>query len=191
MERRGSLKAEAKVKAQRTRQLSISAFLLILGLMIAPSLQAQTRISLDVRDAEVRQALLTLAERGDLNLVIGPGVEGRVTLRLHDVPVEEALDMLVKAAGLAQVRRGDSIAILPQEALHRQQQRQVERHLSGLGPFRTAIVPLHYAKAAELAPLLATLLSPWGTIAIDERTNSLIIRDIAASAIFQSSPLSP
>jgi type IV pilus assembly protein PilQ len=49
-----------------------------------------------------------------------------------------------------------------------------------------AVVPLRYAKAAELAPLLATLLSPWGTIAVDERTNSLIIRDIPESPMFQN-----
>jgi type IV pilus assembly protein PilQ len=167
------------------RGVSIAAFLLLCGIAWRPPVQAQARVSLDVRNADVRETLRMLTEAGGLNVVIGPDVTGTVTLRLRDVPVEEALQIVLKATGLVQMREGTSVGILSRQAWLRQQRQQMELHTLGIGSTRTAIIPLRYAKATELAPLLATLLSPWGTIAVDERTNSLIIRDIPESPIFQ------
>jgi type IV pilus assembly protein PilQ len=110
--------------------------------------------------------------------------------RLQGVSVEEALEALLGSTGLAQVRRGAVTGILS-ETLLKQHRLQAERHTLGMAPLRTAVVPLHYSKAAELAPVLAALLSPWGTIAVDERTNSLVIRDIPESPVFQRQRTAP
>jgi type IV pilus assembly protein PilQ len=169
----------------RARGFSIAAFLLLLSIAWTPSVQAQARVSLNVRNADMRETLRMLTEAGGLNVVIGPDVTGTVTLRLQDVPVEDALQIVLKTTGLVQVREGTTIGILSRETWLRQQRQQVELHTLAMGRTRTAVVPLQYAKAAELAPLLATLLSPWGTIAVDERTNSLIIRDLPESPMFQ------
>jgi type IV pilus assembly protein PilQ len=163
----------------------LAAIVVLLALVMAPSLDAQARISLNVREADVREVLLTLAARGGLNMVIAPEVRGRISLRLQDASVAEALETLLATTGLAQVREGAIIGILSHETLIKQQRLQVERHTLGMAPFRTAVVPLRYSKAAELAPVLAPLLSPWGSIAVDDRTNSLIIRDIPGSPVFQ------
>lgn len=168
------------------RCFSITTVLLLLGIAWTPMIEAQARVSLDVRDADVRETLRMLTEAAGLNVVIGPDVTGTVTLRLQDVSVDDALQIVLKITGLVQVREGTTIGILSREAWLRQQRQQVERHTLGMVRTHTAVVPLRYAKAAELAPLLATLLSPWGTIAVDERTNSLIIRDIAESPMFQT-----
>ena len=167
------------------RVFSIAAFLVLFGIAWAAPVEAQPRISLEVRDADVRETLRLLTEAGGLNLVIGPDVQGTVTLRLRNVPVEDALQIVLKTTGLVQVRVGTTVGVLSREAWLRQQRQQVELHTLGMGPTRMAVVPLRYAKAAELAPLLATLLSPWGSVAVDARTNSLVIRDIPESSIFQ------
>jgi type IV pilus assembly protein PilQ len=170
----------------RTCGFSIAAFLFLVGIAWTPPVQAQARVSLSVHNADVRETLRMLTETGGLNVVIGPDVTGTVTLRLRDVPLEDASQIVLKTTGLVQVREGTTVGILSRDAWLRQQRQQVELHTLGMGPTRMAVVPLRYAKAAELAPLLATLLSPWGTIAVDERTNSLIIRDIPESPMFQN-----
>ncbi len=173
------------------RSFSIAAFLLLLGIAWTPAAQAQRRVSLNVRHADVRETLRMLTDAGGLNVVIGPDVTGTVMLQLRDVPVEEALQIVLNTAGLVQIREGTTVGILTREAWLRQQRQQVELHTLGRGRMRVAVVPLRYANAAELAPVLAALLSPWGTIAVDVRTNSLVIRDIAESPLFQQHQHTP
>ena len=166
------------------RGFCITAVLVFLTLSGPPGAQAQHRVSLDARNADIRATLRRLTAAGGLNVVIGPDVTGTVTLRLRDVPVEEALQLALNTTGLVQVREGTTVGILSREGWLRQQRQQAELHTLGRGRTRMAVVRLRYAKAAEVAPLLATLLSPWGTLAVDERTNSLIIRDMAESPLF-------
>ncbi len=167
------------------RGFCIAAFLLWVGMVWAPLVQAQAHVSLDVRNADVREALIMIAEAGGLNVVIGPDVTGTVTLRLQDVPVEEALQTVLNTAGLIQVREGKTMGMLSRKAWLQQQRHQAQPQGLGSVQTRLAIVPLRYAKAVQLAPVLPTCLSPWGTIADDERTNSLVIRDVPESPVFQ------
>lgn len=149
------------------------------------SIQGSPKVSIDVRDGDVVGTILTLAEAGGLNVVISDEVRGTVTLRVQGVPVERALDMLLKIAGLAQVRDGPVIGILPREALLEQQRQEAEALALDRGPVRVEVVRLNYARAAEVAPVLATLLTQWGVIAADIRTNSLVIRDVPESPVFK------
>ena len=117
------------------------------------SLHAQPLVYLNMRDADVVKTLRTLADLGDLNMVISPDVDGTVTLRLKGVPVEDALEILIKTTGLAQVRKGSVIGVLPREALLEHQKQKAEARALGLGAFRTQVVRLQYARAAELLHL--------------------------------------
>lgn len=149
------------------------------------SLGGQHRLSLDLRGADLVETLRLLAQIGDLNVVISQEVKGIVTVRLEDVPVQDALEIVLKTAGLAEVRKGSVIGILPYERLLKQQRQEVEAHAQPPVSLQTEFVKLQFAKATELARILAPFLSRWGKIAADSRTNSLIIRDSPDSSIFR------
>lgn len=165
--------------------LYIWALLFLLGRPAPAFAQAQSLVSLNVRAADLVNTLRSLAEMGGLNVIISPDVRGTVTLRLKDVPAEDAFEIVVKTTGLAQVRKGSVISILPYERLLRQQRQEAEARAQPPISLRTEIVKLQFARATELARILASFLSRWGKIAADNRTNSLIIRDSADSSIFQ------
>lgn len=168
-------------------RLALSLFLAIFLFFTQPgiTLGGQRRISLDLRDADLVETIRLLAEMGSLNVVISQEVKGTVTLRMEDVSVQDALELLLKTAGLAALRKESLIGILPREALLKRQREDAEAHAQPPVSFRTEIVRLQFAKATELARVLTPFLSRWGRIAADYRTNSLIIRDAPDSSIFQ------
>lgn len=98
------------------RGFPIAAFLLLFGIVWRPPLQAPTRVSLDVHNADVRETLRLIAEVGGLNVVMDPDVKGTITLRLQEVPVEDALQIVLNATGLVQVCEGTTVEILSREA---------------------------------------------------------------------------
>jgi type IV pilus assembly protein PilQ len=139
-------------------------------------------ISLTLKDADIKDVLKTFSALTDLNIVIDPEVGGSVTVELRDVPWDQALDLILKINGLDwvlenNVMRISTIGKLSAEkrALSQFQQSQEESE-----PLRTVIKPLSYAKASYVADLMGSdsfLLSPRGVVTVDERTNTLIIRD--------------
>lgn len=137
-----------------------------------------------MRDADVVKVLLMLAEVGGMNLVISGETKGLVTLQLDAVPVQEAMEIVLGMAGLARVQKGSVIGILPRRALLEDQRQEAEARTLGQAVFRTEIVRLQFARSTELARTLAPLLTRWGRIIPDSRTNSLIIRDVPESSIF-------
>lgn len=145
------------------------------------------RLSLNFQDIEVRAVLQLIADFTQLNLVASDTVTGNVTLRLKNVPWDQALDIILKARGLGMRQAGNVMMVAPQgeiaarEKLDLESQKQVEE----LAPLRTEFVQINYAKASDLATLIRTeqnnLLSDRGNVSIDERTNTLIIQDVAGS----------
>jgi type IV pilus assembly protein PilQ len=125
----------------------------------------------------VRDVLRFLAETGNINILTSGEVQGTITTRLLDVPWEQALDAILKLTGLAQERQGNVILVAPAERLRsarqeRIQARQVEAQTE---PRITRVVPVNYAKAAEMKAHLERLLGACATIDVDSRTNSLIL----------------
>ncbi|GGX97264.1 hypothetical protein GCM10007160_25940 [Litchfieldella qijiaojingensis] len=144
------------------------------------------RITLTFQDIEVRSVLAIIADFTGLNLVASDSVAGSVTLNLQDVPWDQALDLVLKSHGLASRREGNVIVVAPAEELASLERQEIEARaqLERLAPLVTEILQVRYAKAADLAALLRGdggfgLLTERGRVAVDSRTNTLMIQDTA------------
>ena len=134
---------------------------------------------LDVRELDIRDFLRFLAEAAGVNIVVDNDVDGSVTLRLRDVPWDEALDVVLRSNGLAMVRRGHVIRIAKQETLDAELKAVLERReqLFVPPPLETRLIPVSYATAGELSPRAEELISDRGSVSVDGRTNVIIATD--------------
>ena len=152
----------------------------MIAALILSAVLAQSPISLDVRDVDVRDFLMTMGEMANVNIVVHPAVQGKITLKVHDVAWDVLLDVVMKNYGLSRETQSNVIRIVPTSVIEQEYKQQVateEARLSAL-PLETRTYVLHYAKAADVAPLVSKLLSPRGSILVDIRRNALIITDI-------------
>ncbi len=161
------------------------------------------KISLDFQDIEVRRVLQLLADFTEINMVTADTVQGNITLRLKDVPWDQALDIILKTKNLDKRRNGNVIWIAPVSELIKAEEEQakaIEQSVK-LAPIQTEYMQLSYAKVADIEKLITqtkssnnsnsnsgtsnnnntseSLLSSRGTISADARTNTLIINDTA------------
>ncbi|MCB0352084.1 MAG: type IV pilus secretin PilQ [Bdellovibrionales bacterium] len=138
------------------------------------------QISLDLQDTDIDNALRIIAEVSNLNIIASDDVTGKVTLRLIDVPWDQALDVILKTNGLDKVLEGNVMRIAPIEKLRQEREalKQAQDAEEELEPLVVKYVRISYAKASELRPLVETVLTERGTVSYDERTNQLIIKDI-------------
>jgi type IV pilus assembly protein PilQ len=144
--------------------------------------EAEALINLDVKDADVLDILRLLARLGDFNLVADSDVRCRFTLSLKSVTWQQVMELTLRSCRLGEDRLGDNlvrVASMDQLAREQQEKRRYEEEKSLAGPLHTTYRRLSYARARELAPLLEKTLSPRGEIAFDDRTNTLIITDVA------------
>lgn len=143
------------------------------------------RLSLNFQDIEVRAVLQLIADFTGLNLVTSDSVTGNVTLRLRNVPWDEALDIILKTKGLGKRKVGNVLMVGPSEeiAAREKLELQATQQVQDLSPLRSEYMQVNYAKAAELAALLKTdknsMLSSRGTVSVDDRTNTLLVQDTA------------
>ena len=143
------------------------------------------RLSLNFQDIEVRAVLQLIADFTGLNMVTSDSVGGNLTLRLKNVPWDQALDIILKTKGLAMRKAGNVILVAPAEEVAAQEKLELEanKQIEELAPLRTELIQINYAKASEMAALLNdgenSMLSDRGSATIDERTNTLIISDVA------------
>lgn len=137
-------------------------------------------ISLDLQETDIDNALRIIAEVSNLNIIASDDVTGKVTLRLIDVPWDQALDVILKTNGLDKVQEGNVIRIAPVEKLRAEREalKEAQRAEEELEPLVVRYVRVSYAKATEVQPLIETVLSERGGVTTDERTNQLIIKDI-------------
>lgn len=145
------------------------------------------RLSLNFQDIEVRAVLQLIADFTGLNMVASDSVGGNVTLRLKNVPWDQALDIILKSKGLGMRQVGNVIMVAPQEEIAAREKLELEseKQLEELEPMRTEFLQVNYAKADDLATLIKAetnnLLSERGNVTVDQRTNTLIVQDTAAS----------
>lgn len=148
--------------------------------------QVGERVSLNLQDVEVRSVLHLLADFAGLNLVAGEAVTGNMTLRLQDVPWDQALDLVLATNGLDKRLTDAVLLVAPAEELAERERAQLQRlqERAGLAPLVTEFVRVRYAEAGALAALLAedggaAMLSERGRVLVDPRTNSVILTDTA------------
>ena len=137
-------------------------------------------ISLDLQDTEIDNALRIIAEVSNLNIIASDEVTGKVTLRLIDVPWDQALDVILKTNGLDKVQEGNVVRIAPVEKLRAEREalKQAQQAEEELEPLKVQYIRVSYAKAADLTPLVESVLTERGIVAYDERSNQLIVKDI-------------
>jgi type IV pilus assembly protein PilQ len=128
--------------------------------------------------------LRLLAEVGNVNIVTSDDVAGNVTIRMHNVPWDRALEVILAARSLGMQRDGNIIRIAPQSVLDKERELAIERAKQNvaLEPLETRLIPVSYATRRRGRPRARELLtSGRGTLSVDERTNMLIVRDVAGS----------
>jgi type IV pilus assembly protein PilQ len=142
------------------------------------------RLTLNFQDIETRAVLQLLADTSELNIVVSDTVQGNVTLRLQNVPWDQALDILLTTKGLDMRRNGSVIIVAPAEEIAARERAELEaiQELQTLEPLRSEFIQVNYAKASDLATLISgggsnPLISDRGSVAIDERTNTLLVQD--------------
>jgi type IV pilus assembly protein PilQ len=144
------------------------------------------RLSLNFQDIEVRSVLQLIADFTGINIVVSDTVKGSLTLRLKNVPWDQALDLILKTKGLAMRQTGNVMLVAPSEEIAAREKLELEsqKQIKELEPLYSEFIQVNYAKAADIAKLLkspgTSLLSERGTVTIDERTNTLLVQDIAS-----------
>lgn len=143
------------------------------------------KISFSFQDVSVRAVLSIISEFTQINIVTSDTVSGSITLRLDTVPWDQALDIVLKTKGLDKRQNGNVMLIAPAEEIAAREtlELQTEKQIEQLAPLRSEFLQINYAKADTLAELIQTeganYLSPRGSIAVDERTNTLLVQDTA------------
>ncbi|UCE86702.1 MAG: type IV pilus secretin PilQ, partial [Deltaproteobacteria bacterium] len=138
------------------------------------------RISLDFKDADIGNLLRLVAEVSDLNIIAGEDVDGKVTIRLVDIPWDQALDLILLTKGLGFVRVGNVLRIAPIQLLKKEEEARLQerRAKEKLEDLVVKLQPVNYASVGDVSKLVQRLLTPRGTVNTDKRTNTLIIKDI-------------
>src|SRR5271168_3302394 len=149
------------------------------------------RLTLNFQDIDVRSVLQLLADTSGQNIVVSDSVTGNLTLRLQNVPWDQALDIVLRTKGLDKRRQDNVIIIGPTAELAAREKAELAAHkeVQELSPTHTEFLQVNYAKVADLAKLIRptggsasaanSILSPRGSLSIDERTNTLLVQDTA------------
>jgi type IV pilus assembly protein PilQ len=144
------------------------------------------RLTLNFQDIETRAVLQLLAETSGRNIVVSDTVQGNVTLRLRNVPWDQALDIVMTTKGLDMRQNGNVIIVAPAEEIAARETADLaaQQAINDLEPLYSEFLQVNYAKAADLSTLISgdggnTLLSDRGSIAVDDRTNTLLVQDTA------------
>jgi type IV pilus assembly protein PilQ len=138
------------------------------------------RISLDFQDAEISSVLRLIADVSGLNMVVGEGAKAKVSLKLLNVPWDQALELILKLNQLGQIREGNIIWIDSLSNIARQKDEAVRAHEATVKaePLATRIMYLNYADAPKTLDIVKSNLSTRGEVKVDLRTNALVVKDI-------------
>ncbi|MCX8115751.1 MAG: AMIN domain-containing protein, partial [Burkholderiaceae bacterium] len=144
------------------------------------------RLSLNFQNVDVRSLLQVIADFTNLNIITSDSVQGSITLRLKDVPWDQALDLVMQARSLDMRKNGNVIIVAPRDELATKEKLELEarNQIADLEPLRTENFVVNYQKADDVRKLLVDekqrLLSKRGSVVVDPRTNQLFVQDTAA-----------
>ena len=155
----------------------------ILEMLAAQKQYTGRKLSLDFKDADIKNILRLIAEVSNLNIIAGEDVKGKVTVRLVDVPWDQALDIILQSSDLGKVKIGNVIRVAPTDKLKKEEEeslaaRRAKEKLEDLG---TELISVNYATAKDLEEQIKGILSERGSVTVDERTNVLVVKDISSA----------
>jgi len=132
-------------------------------------------------DADIHNVLRLFAKEGGVNIIAGDNVGGKITLRLRSVPLDQAFLIILQSLGLGFETRGNVIRVAPQKTLLEEQaaRQKAQRAAQKSRPLEVFLMPVNYASASDMTEQVNRLLSPRGSVSVDERTNTLIIKDLS------------
>ncbi len=144
---------------------------------------AGRRIDLDLKEADIHNVFRMIADVGRINIVAADNVDGTVTVRMKNVPWDQALEVILRAKKLGMERRGNIIRIALQADLAKEREIKIAELQSRLAlePVEVRLIPVSYADASEMQQRAKEMLSPRGSISVDTRTNVLIAQDVAGN----------
>ncbi|MCX2792381.1 type IV pilus secretin PilQ [Vibrio sp. Sgm 5] len=145
-------------------------------------------ISINFQDIPVRNVLQLIADYNQFNLVVSDSVEGNLTLRLDGVPWQQVLDIILQVKGLDKRVDGNVILVAPKDELDLREKQQLEKQKleQEMGDLSSEVIKVNFAKASDIAEMIngegnISMLSDRGSMTIDERTNSLLIRELPSN----------
>ncbi len=147
------------------------------------------RISLNFQDVEMRAILQIIADFAGFNLITSDSVKGNITLRLQNVPWDQALDIILKSKDLDKRQVGNVVMVAPATEIAAREKQELEnlKQASELGPLISEIIQINYAKAEDLSTILKdkanSMMTRRGNVTVDKRTNTLLVQDIAEKLI--------
>ena len=138
------------------------------------------KITIDIQDADIVNVIRLIGDVSGKNVVVGEDVKGKVTVKLKNVPWDQALDVVLKTKDMGQETRGGIIRVVPQAKLdaEREARLKLQEEREKKLPTTVRLIPVNYAVAKELVPQVKELLSARGKVTNDERTNVIIVEDI-------------
>lgn len=140
-------------------------------------------LALNFQDVPIKTVLKIIADFAGKNMVVSDAVKGNISLRLQAMPWDEALDLILQGNGLTKRQQGTVIFIAPRQQFLREEAASLKARaqIHKLTPLHSVLIPIHYAKASDLAILLkdrkSSLLTKRGNVSVDARTNSLWLKD--------------
>jgi len=149
---------------------------------VTQNIYSGRKLSLDFKDADIKNILRLIAEVSNLNIIVADEVTGKITMRLVDVPWDQALEIILQSKHLDKRQVGNVVRIAPMEALRKEDQARLDdlRSKEKSEPTVNELISVNYATAKEIMPQVKSILrSERGDVKIDERTNTLIVKDIA------------
>jgi type IV pilus assembly protein PilQ len=141
------------------------------------------RIDLDFKGADIHNILRLLADVGQVNVIVADDVRGDVTIKMRDVPWDQALDVVLRSKGLGSVREGNLLRVAPLPLLEKELEAEIARQkqIADVLPTETRLIGVSYAEAGNLVDKARDLLTPRGKISVDSRTNTMVVSDVPKS----------
>ena len=175
-----SRKAVARASAPAAIESGGAADILEEGGLVNGKEYIGRRVSLDLKDVDINDVLRLIAEVSDLNVIAGEEVQGKVTIRLVEVPWDQALDVILLTRGLGFVRVGTVLRIAPSDQLKQEEEARLQerRAKEKLEDLVVKLQPVNYATVEEVEKMVKRLLTPRGIVNVDKRTSTVIIKDI-------------
>jgi type IV pilus assembly protein PilQ len=138
------------------------------------------KVDFNVKDIDIKNLLGAIAEISKKNIIVADDVKGTVTIKLRNVPWDQALDIVLKSKGLGREDIGNIIRVAPIETLRAEQKSAAEayRNRQAAEPLKVRLIPVNYARAEQLTAQLKDALTERGTVSVDSRTNTLIVKDV-------------